>query len=361
MSGGKPLVKVTLRNPLDKDDQLSYYIEPADHQLAQDWIIALENLLRRDLMLEKNFCFLGFPHSARNLDYLCSTLNKHIQCINDFFGGHYCITESYTPDTVVAIDLGPNHETLNLLHNHFERLQGTVNNLSTFYRSANDQTKFAIRQLNNICHELESLILSQRKLQRDPEWVRPSQITTWLNAPRHQLTDQHRDGFRLNGYQRHFGTVYMHWCQIGKTYFEVWRDEGAPKLTDTVCEAITHLQYYSGEFDIEWGRTVDHNQDWWNKNMQPFYDWIISQGLDANDTRLSLGHLPIGKVLLESSFGTDDPYQIWQMLGAHLDIYSIEVNGYQAVYDYVWSDSNYDQLQIDMLKPGYAYSSRKTQ
>ena len=45
----------------------------------------------------------------------------------------------------------------------------------------------------------------------------------------------------------------MHWCQIGKTLMEVYRDEGAPVLTDTVCEAITHLKYYSGEFDVEWG------------------------------------------------------------------------------------------------------------
>jgi len=41
-----------------------------------------------------------------------------------------------------------------------------------------------------------------------------------------------------------------------------------------------------------------------------------------------------------------------------LDIYSIEVNGRTAVYDYVWSDGDYEQLQIDMLRPGYTYSSR---
>ena len=360
MNGGKQLIKVTLRNPLKKSQQLSYYIQPLNNQLAKDWVRALENVIDQNLMLEKNFCFLGFPHALRSLEYLCNCLNQSVIQINDFFDGHYQITEAYTPESCVAKDLGPNHETLNTLHNHFERLQGTVENLSTFYRSANDPTKFAIRQLNNICHELESLILSQRKLHLDPDWVRPSQITTWLNAPRYTLTDEHRRGFLDNGYQRNFGTVYMHWCQIGKTYFEVWRDEHAPKLTDTVCEAITHLQYYSGEFDIEWGRTVDNHEQWWLEDIAPFYQWLEDNGLDKNNTELSLGHLPVGQVLLKESFGTEDWAEIWPMLEQHLDIYSVEVNGRIATYDYVWSDSNYEQLQIDMLHPGYTYSSRNT-
>jgi len=360
MNGGNQLIKVTLRNPLNKSQRLSYYIKPLDNQLARDWVRALEQIVDQNLMLEKNFCFLGFPHTLRSLEYLCNCLNQSVVQINDFFGGHYQITEAYTPESCVAEDLGPNHETLNTLHNHFERLQGTVENLSTFYRSANDPTKFAIRQLNNICHELESLILSQRKLRLDPDWVRPSQITTWLNAPRYTLTDEHRRGFLDNGYQRNFGTVYMHWCQIGKTYFEVWRDEHAPKLTDTVCEAITHLQYYSGEFDIEWGRTVDNHEQWWHEDIAPFYQWLEDNGLDKNNTELSLGHLPVGQVLLKESFGTEDWAEIWPMLEQHLDIYSVEVNGHKAIYNYVWSDSDYDQIQIDMLRPGYKYSSRNS-
>jgi len=352
------LIKITLRDPLDKSKLLPYYIQPAENQLATDWVQALEDIVDRNLMLEKNFCFLGFPNSARNLEYLCKQLNLHVTRINRFFGNHYAINEIYTPELCVAEDLGPNHETFNALHNHFERLQGTVDNLSTFYRAANDITKYSIRQLNNICHELESLILSQRKQHTTPDWVRPSQITTWLTAPRHELIDAHRQGFITNGYQRHFGTVYMHWCQIGKTYFEVWRDEHAPELTDTVCEAITHLKYYSGEFDVEWGRSVDNSLGWWQQEMKPFYDWLAAQGINYLDPKFSIGHLPIGKVLLEESFGTTDQQEIWQQLEQHLDIYSIEVNGKTAVYDYVWSDPTYERLQIDMLRPGYRYQSR---
>ena len=241
-------------------------------------------------------------------------------------------------------------------------MQGTVNNLSPYYILADYQTKYAIRQLNVLCHEIETLILSQQKQSYVPEWIRPSQINTWLHAPRYQLTDEDRKLFILNGYNREFGTVYMHWAQIGKTLFEVFRDEGAPVLTDTICEAITHLEYYSGEFDIEWGADMilnDTKTPWHTEEQNNFTNWLLQNSLDPNDTNLSLGYLPIGKVDLEKSFGTSDIFKIWQILETHLDIHEIEVNGIKKTYSYCWSDSNYKQMQIDMMTPGYDYSSSR--
>ena len=71
-------VKVTLRNPLDKTDYLDYYIVPNNTQLAQDWLVALKELLQNKNLLEKNFCLLGFPKTARTLDYIFTQLNRHV-------------------------------------------------------------------------------------------------------------------------------------------------------------------------------------------------------------------------------------------------------------------------------------------
>jgi hypothetical protein len=152
----------------------------------------------------------------------------------------------------------------------------------------------------------------------------------------------------------------MHWAQIGKTLFEVFRDEGAPILTDTICEAITHLEYYSGEFDIEWGKDVTSTSGfpWHDKEQQAFNAWLIKNNLDPSDPKLSLGYLPIGNVDLERSFGTIDMISIRDILSRYLDIYSIEVDGISNTFDYCWSDSNYKQMQIDMMRPGYDFSSR---
>lgn len=373
-------VKVTLRNPLNKDDTLDYYIVPNDTQLAQDWVSSLEEIVKHHLHLEKNYCFLGFPKTQRTLELLCNELNKHVMTINLFnYSGlwqskglePYIIFTHYTPDQVrwpaeygvkngyvyeesrvnTRVGLFIKDEVMNELHNHFEVLQGTVEHPSSYYELANDETKYAIRQLNNLCHEIESLILSQRQDYLEPEWVRPSQITTFFNVQRKNLTDEHRQGFLTNGYDRQFGHVYMHWTQIGKTLFEVFRDEGAPDLDEATCETITHLQYYSGEFDVEWAKDVVRNNNcpWHDEEQLLFENWLLKNGFDPKDPKLSLGYLHLGQIDLERSFGTQDQQAIWNRLSNYLDIHKIEVNGHTATYDYCWSDEDFKQQQMKRL------------
>jgi hypothetical protein len=382
MTGGDLFpVKVTLRNSLDHSDIIDYIIEPDNNQLARDWQKALIEILDQELHLEKNFCFLGFPHSNRTIDYLCQQLNHHIDVINKYqasgcwqkkgLQAHWI--EEYFDENSVRFPDDPSlgekqlrikHGIFNRIHNHFEILQGTVWKLSPYYNHADEDTKYAIRQLNNICHELESLILSQRKLMLDPAWVRPSQITTFFHARRYDLTDDHRKGFSDNGYNRELGGVYMHWTQIGKTLFEVWRDEKAPNLnvgddpTDisvgsgATCEAITALKYYSGEFDIDWGDDViyGNGQKWHDEEIDNFFSWIKTNGLDTADTGLSLGYLKIGQVNLEKSFGTKDPRQIWKKLEHHLDIVAIECGRHRCEYQYSWDDRDFINNQKKKLK-----------
>jgi hypothetical protein len=122
------------------------------------------------------------------------------------------------------------------------------------------------------------------------------------------------------------------------------------------------LEYYSGEFDIEWAADMvygDPMTPWHTEQQDKFKTWLNSNGLDPQDTKLSLGYLPVAQVDLIRSFGTDDKFAIWDKLSKYLDIYKIEINGISAVFDYCWSDANYKQMQIDMMKPGYDYSSSR--
>lgn len=359
-------IKVVLRN-YQTGAQLDYNIVPRDSAIARDWMLALEqDVLQKSLHLEKNYCFHGFPRTQRTLEFLCTELNRHIRTIN-LSTLDYTIEEYFTPDAVRFDDGYPigrydddprnhglrlKHEIMNLLHNHFEVLQGTVENPSVYTQQMDRETTYAVRQLNNICHEMESLCLSQRKLATDPQWVRPSQITTFLKCPRHLLSDEHREGFSDNSYDRELGGVYMHWCQIGKTLMEVYRDEGAPELTDTVCEAITHLQYYSGEFDIEWGNDVmyDMRSPWHCAEIDGFQKWLLENNHDPYDPKLSLGYLKLGDVDLINSFGTKNAQEIWHQMGDFLDIYKIECGDYSVTYPYHWSDADHERLQLESLR-----------
>lgn len=182
---------------------------------------------------------------------------------------------------------------------------------------------------------MESLVLSQRKIKTNPEWVRPSQIMTFDGRKRYELTDEHRQGFLTNSYDREFGHVYMHWTQIGKTLMEVFRDEDAPDLDEATCEAITHLRYYSGEFDVEWAKDVVRDRDcpWHDDEQLLFENWLLKHGYDPRDPKLSLGYLHIGRVDLERSFGTEDMFEIWRQLETHLDIYKITLEGVEYEVD----------------------------
>lgn len=352
-------VRVTLRNP-DTNSELVYTITAADNALARDWLVGLNDILKRGLRLNKSYCFLGFPNTPRNIEYLCEQMNRNIYTINTYnWAQHdlpqYRIEDWFAPDVV---RFGPEyvappkmfpemlfhstkHEVMNRIHNHFERLQGTVEAPSDYFNVAPAHIRQAMGRLNTLCHEIENLVLSQRKHMLLPEWTRPAQITTFHDAPRYELTEEHRQGFVTNGYDRKLGGVYMHWAQIGKTYFEVFRDEDAPELTDTICEAITQLRYYSGEFDIEWGKTIVAGAfDWHDKQMAEFKDWLLKNNINPDNPNNSLGYLHIGDVDVEQAFGTTEPAVVWDKLTEHLNIYSIETSEHRRVYEYTWRNED---------------------
>lgn len=339
---------------------MNYIIDVNESELGQLWYAALQDVLRQNKYLEKNFCFLGFPDSARDLQYICNELTEAVSTINNFFDPtDYHIAETFSYDTL-RTGLIPNQDVMNTLHNHFEHLQGTVWGLSDWYKRADYTTKFAIRQLNNLCHEAESLMLSQRKQSELPDWVRPSQITTFLNAPRLEFPDELKTTFDETRYDRKFGEVYLHWTQIGKTLYEVYRDELGVDVDGAVCDAITHLRFYSGEFDIEWAQDVVYNgpHPWHTKELAGFRDWLGRNGFDANDTEYNYGYHPIGQVNLQASFGTTNFREVWPILSKYLDISKITAGDVSAIYDYTWTDADYYTQQIERLKPGYDYSSR---
>jgi hypothetical protein len=379
-------MKITYRNPLDSTDTLDVYFDIRDNDFTRRWRAELVRLLQNNMHLEKNYCFMGFAKSPRNTEYLCDQINVAIAQINTFNATHawqdagladYHIDDHFDVDAVMydasygvdkALPNDPNsnlgyclkHDAMNRLHRYFEDLQGEAWGLSSYYKVADFETKYAIRQLNDLCHELENYVMSYRKLHTEPYWQRPSQIMTWLQAPRCDLQDNDYVLFQDNSYNRELGGVYLHWAQVGKTHIEVYRDEDGQDVDDVVCSAISALRYYSGEFDIEWGNDVmyDIACPWHCAEMDGFEQWLTRNGFDATDPKLSLGYIKIAQCDLERSFGTTNYEQIWDKLSDHLDVYSIEIDGVVGTFDYVWSQANFKDMQIKTMIPGYIHSSR---
>jgi hypothetical protein len=327
---------------------LTVHIDVYDTSLSRKWLTALNNIIRDDLHLEKNYCFLGFPNSQRSVDYLCTQMNQSVAAINNADLG-YVINDHFSPADTIAADGRLDHDRMNQLHRYFEDLQGVSGAMSPYYTIADHHTKWHIRQLNLLCHEFESLVLSIKKQRDAPEWQRPSQLMCWLRAPRFVLDEQDYESFGIETINRKLGGVHVGVNKaIGKSHWEVFNDEGrsVDELTTTSMRSQTEA---AGDFDIEWANDPG-KYHWQIKQLAEFRQWLIDNGFDPEDKSLTIGHPQVAQVDLTRSFGTDDYREIWAQLEAHLDVYRVRTSWGEAVYDYRWDDADYAEQQVIKLR-----------
>jgi hypothetical protein len=358
MTGGnKSLDQLTITLRDEQDNFLSVYVDVFDNSLSRKWLTALNHLLEQQYHLEKNYCWLGWIDSARSAQFLCDQINTAIAVINQANLG-YIIQDHFTPDnTITAGPIGDGcpgglavHEKFNALHRYFEDLQGTSTRISSYYQRADDHVRWHIRQLNLLCHEYESLILSLRK-RTIPEWQRPSQLMCWLHAPRFALEDQDLELFGIETINRPLGGVYVGVNKaVGKHHWEVFNDEGDNSRIDELTTTVLNNQTEAaGDFDIEWGNNPGQYY-WQQRHLDKFRQWLIRNGFDPADPSLTIGHPQIGQVDLVRSFGHSSYDKIWPQIVAHMDVYQVSTSQARCVYDYRWQDADYVDQQLAVLR-----------
>lgn len=341
---------------------LTVYVNVYDNSLSRKWLSALNQLIAGHYHLEKNFCFLGFADSPRDGNYLLEQINNSINAINSAQLGYtiddvFTIENSIIPGPITGRDGeggDVDHNKLNHLHRYFEDLQGTSGSMSPFYTAADGITRWHIRQLNLLCHEFESWVLSVKKKHTAPDWQRPSQLMCWLNSPRFTLDAEDYELFGVESINRPTGGVFVGVNKaVGKHHWEVFVDEAkydpahsTDKLTTSTLKSQTEA---SGDFDIEWAQDPGA-ADWQIKKLSDFKQWLINNGFDPNDKSLTIGHPQVGQVDLIRSFGTEDYSEIWAKLNTRLNVSAIRTSANSAVYDYSWSDPDYALQQIKELK-----------
>lgn len=352
-------IEITLRGSTGLQ---TVYIDINDSSLSRKWLAALNSLIQNNNHLEKNYCWFGFADSDRNAQYLCSAINESISAINSADIG-YTIDDEFTVENCIIP--GPvtgkdgeggdiNHAHLNILHRYFEDLQGVSGNMSHYYTLADSSTRWHIRQLNLLCHELESWILSAKKKIAAPEWQRPSQLMCWLNAPRFELDEHDFELFGIETINRPTGGVFVGVNKaIGKHHWEVFVDEAKYNpdwIADNLITTTLRGQLEAaGDFDIEWANNPG-TFDFQRRHLDNFRKWLINNGFDPDDKSLTIGHPQVGQVDLNRSFGTTDYLSIWQQLYTKLDVYKIRTSSAEATYNYHWSDPDYMHQQIKELK-----------
>ena len=343
-------ITITLRSPRT-GSLLPVYIDVYNNSLSRKWLGALKDLIRNEYHLEKNYCWLGWTESERDAGFLCESINRSINAINRADLGYHIDCPDYTVESVIQPDLDINHERMNWLHYYFETLQGVAGAMSPYYTQADSATRWHIRQLNLLCHELESLVLSMRKAVQAPEWRRPSQLMCWLNAPRFELEESDFELFGIDTINRDLGGVYVGVNKaVGKHHWEVFCDEGRDsRIGELVTTSLRAQTQAAGDFDIEWAKNPGA-YEWQIRQLSEFRSWLTANGFDPEDRSLTIGHPKVAQVNLIKSFGTVEYEKIWAQLAQHLDVYKIQIGNTQATYTYSWSDTDYAERQIKELK-----------
>lgn len=357
MTGGKLLDQIEMVLRGADDHRVTVLIDVFDNNLSRKWIGALNHLLIQDFHLEKNYCFMGFVESARDGAYILDQVNRSIQAINSADLGYHINDHFAMEDCVQSGPVGNGmpgrkivHDRLNRLHRYFEDLQGVSGNMSVYAQKASAEIKWHIRQLNLLCHEFESWVLSYRKRVVAPAWQRPSQLMCWLNAPRFQLDERDFELFGIDTLNRPFGGVFVGVNKaVGKHHWEVFQDEGRDsrirELTTTTLRGQTEA---AGDFDIEWANNPGE-YEFQKRALIDFRVWLEANGFDPQDTSLTIGHPQVGQVRLEDSFDTTNYNEIWRVISHHLDVWSIRTSDAYREYDYHWSDWDFQHRQIERI------------
>jgi len=334
---------------IDLED-LTIYIDVVDNSLAHKWLAALNYVVERNLHLEKNYCWIGFAQGPRNGAYIIEQINSSITVINAANLGYY-INDHFTLNTVLNGDRRLRHDRFNRLHRYFEDLQGTAAVPSAYYQAARPEIRWHIRQLNLLCHEFESWALSWRKLHTAPEWMRPSQLMCWLNAPRFELDTEDLALFGIDTINRSLGGVYVGVNKaVGKHHWEVFQDEGRDsRIGELTTTTLATQTLACADFDIEWARDPGA-YEWQQRDLSDFRSWLLSNGFDPTDPALTIGHPQVAQVDLHRSFGTEDYRLIWGQLNSRLNVSAVRTSTAAAEYPYTWTDTDYMQRQIKELK-----------
>lgn len=339
---------ITLRNR--HGNMLPVIIDVYDNSLSRKWLKALNLLLKDQYHLEKNYCFLGFANSDRTPEYICNQINASIQAINSS-GIGYTIDDHFDVENTVGPEWRIDHSRMNQLHRYFEDLQGVAGAMSPYYDCADVDTRWHIRQLNLLCHEYESLILSIRKYHTAPEWQRPSQLMCWLQAPRFELDSEDFELFGIETLNRRLGGVYVGVNKaVGKHHWEVFNDEGKDsRLAELTTTTLKSQTLAAGDFDIEWARDPGA-YPWQQQQLIEFRQWLLDNNFDPDDKSLTIGHPKVAQVNILASFGTTDYKKIWEQLANYQDVYKVQTSTAGATYAYCWRDSDYQQQQTRILK-----------
>jgi hypothetical protein len=168
--------------------------------------------------------FYGFGSKQQQVDHALTNINKCVELINSF--------EPVIERTLNDIN---DQNTLNYLHNIFERYHGLLDQqTSDFWSRAPDYVRRALADLNLAVHRCESVMRTDS----------PRHVVTYYGLPKTELLDSNDYAHAVHTWDA--GTVFLNYVEIGKTLEDLATDEDH-YIGDTAFQPFRH---YSADFVV---------------------------------------------------------------------------------------------------------------
>jgi hypothetical protein len=168
--------------------------------------------------------FYGFGTSQQERDRAIQDIQRCIGTINLW-------------EPIIHREFEYTQDCLNYLHNIFERYHGLLNQqTSDYWQRAPVPVRQALAELNLAVHRCESVAAG----------ARPRFVCTWYGMPKIHRLDPALQSVH-GSWEIKFGTVYLNYCEIGKTAEDLAHDNDK-YIAD---EAFKPFSYYSADFNVQ--------------------------------------------------------------------------------------------------------------
>ena len=210
-----------------------------DTHIAKLWLDRMA--LRDQYPLDNPDRFYGFNSREQEEARALSMIQKSIDTIN-----------SYSPIITKKINSVYDQDTLNYLHNIFERYHGLLDHQDQeFFVNAPQEVKTALADLNINVHRCESIIRGNR----------PRFVCTWYGLPKTKTLSNELMA-EYGTLNTKFGSVCLNYAEIGKTLEDLTQDRDS-YIGDDAFKPFSH---YSADFNVRF----------YEEPMKSIYDKIAN-------------------------------------------------------------------------------------
>lgn len=257
-------------NPKNFLDKIFVKYQLRNHSVVDKWVdLVIDAKIR--YRIDDPDRFYGFESYEIEVQKVLEQLQQCIETINQ----HQLIISRKLDDV-------NDQDTLNYLHSIFEQYHGLLDQQThDFWLFAPEPVRRALANLNVLIHRCESVTRGNF----------PRHVVTWYDLPKSQMLSM--DEYSLFEDRVTFGTVYLNYVEIGKTFEDLAIDNDN-YISD---DAFRPFKHFSADFNIKFWSTTDVQLAQHRARLQKYYDtnrsFFDSQGLTPGHPYLQPGAIPL--------------------------------------------------------------------